>query len=69
MQKRYYVSIHAPVKGATWIAEKFGNPYWNGFNPRAREGRDDYTGTIIINSPSVSIHAPVKGATKWILWV
>jgi len=33
------VSIHAPVKGATWIT-MLAIKDENGFNPRAREGRD-----------------------------
>ena len=33
-----------------------------GFNPRAREGRDQYLGTNP-DTLAVSIHAPVRGAT------
>ena len=36
------ISIHAPVKGATWCGRERGTqkPY---FNPRSREGSDDNT--------------------------
>ena len=37
------VSIHAPVKGATYPAEDF-TPRTIVFNPRAREGRDGTCG-------------------------
>ena len=57
------ISIHAPVKGATFYllmrAENITN-----FNPRTREGCDypQFTGTMICIT--ISIHAPVKGATR-----
>jgi len=57
-----YVSIHAPVKGAT------GNPvdflfYNDSFNPRTREGCDNQRQGCAREPLAVSIHAPVKGAT------
>ena len=56
-----HVSIHAPVKGATFY---FGHTQLKclGFNPRAREGRDP-SRTLQQSYFKVSIHAPVKGAT------
>ena len=33
------------------------------FNPRAREGRDDYSGSCKSVGGMVSIHAPARGAT------
>jgi len=38
-------------------------PFYGGFNPRARTGRDGLSGraAILLN---VSIHAPVQGATR-----
>ena len=55
------VSIHAPARGATFGPCLFDK--YNGFNSRAREGRDirgteEATGTEV-----VSIHAPARGAT------
>ena len=55
------VSIHAPVKGATFFHLKMSAPLL-GFNPRPREG-GDRIGLINPLVVSVSIHAPVKGAT------
>ena len=56
------VSIHAPVKGATFSwPEDSGTLY--GFNPRARKGRDYFVCNSIFQANRVSIHAPVKGAT------
>jgi len=54
------VSIHAPVKGATWLATFVGLAV--GFNPRAREGRDAHAAGAGLHV-EVSIHAPVKSAT------
>ena len=56
----YAVSIHAPVRGATWVSNFPAFP--ESFNPRAREGRDQDNGVGGTIS-SVSIHAPVRGAT------
>ncbi len=56
-----YVSIHAPVKGAT-KQMRLLQFLTLGFNPRTREGCDP--GSVeIYNLYIVSIHAPVKGAT------
>ena len=56
------VSIHAPAQGAT-TAGGTSTLGINGFNPRARTGRD---GKVVnINSAlPVSIHAPAQGATS-----
>ena len=35
-----------------------------GFNPRAREGRDDMTELMDKQTALVSIHAPARGATS-----
>jgi len=59
----YYVSIHAPVKGATWAA-RAAQLKAKSFNPRAREGRDLTVGLRAGLNAQVSIHAPVKGATS-----
>ena len=56
------VSIHAPVKGATYKG-KFVVRRSMGFNPRAREGRDGAAHRDCRAYGLVSIHAPVKGAT------
>ena len=62
LYRRFNVSIHAPVKGATTrtLGTRFFLPC---FNPRSREGSD-----FLIAAPApavkVSIHAPVKGATR-----
>ena len=56
-----YVSIHAPVKGATRVS--FGKIFFNlCFNSRSREGSDFKAGASL-DEICVSIHAPVKGAT------
>ena len=58
------VSIHAPARGATRQAAHHPKGR-QGFNPRAREGRDSggkSSGAGVV----VSIHAPARGATqKW----
>ena len=59
--RRAHVSIHAPVKGATYAEISFYSQM-GGFNPRAREGRDIWTARFLALY-FVSIHAPVKGAT------
>ena len=56
-----FISIHAPVKGATiGLICECGSIH--NFNPRSREGSDfcqcDPASRLLI-----SIHAPVKGAT------
>ena len=57
---RFYVSIHAPTRGATITMRLILNV--KGFNPRAHAGRDNYQsfGQIKV---FVSIHAPTRGAT------
>ncbi len=56
------VSIHAPVKGATFRhLTRCQNEH--SFNPRAREGRDGVEVAHSRQRREVSIHAPVKGAT------
>ena len=55
------VSIHAPARGAT-SGSPTGAVGRSGFNPRAREGRDqvqDLAALVFV----VSIHAPARGAT------
>ena len=57
------VSIHAPVKGATF--KSFFQMVWpSSFNPRTREGCDGRAVSPDFSLLPVSIHAPVKGATK-----
>ena len=59
--QRLYVSIHAPVRGAT--IEAVVGVSSRSFNSRAREGRD----LAFLNGDvgtEVSIHAPVRGATR-----
>ena len=60
-RRRSWVSIHAPVKGAT-RGLRIRINRTRGFNPRPREGGDRQ----VRREPEptqVSIHAPVKGAT------
>ncbi len=61
------ISIHAPAKGATYLANGETNLNID-FNPRSREGSDTVTfkqfWEVII-----SIHAPAKGATRYIFAV
>ena len=56
------VSIHAPVKGATW-RDRNGLPDTQSFNSRTRKGCDETNADYMYNV-DVSIHAPVKGATE-----
>ena len=59
-----FISIHAPVKGATPRLGR-GHRAGHDFNPRSREGSDPgpkLAQRILI----ISIHAPVKGATQLI---
>ena len=58
---QYLVSIHAPVKGATFTG--FYIKLFASFNPRTREGCDTLFAEINFDISHVSIHAPVKGAT------
>ena len=53
------VSIHAPVMDAIWYLELPLD--LNGFNPRARDGRDEI-GPVNTYLNQVSIHAPVMDA-------
>ena len=55
------ISIHAPVKGATWCPASASRPS-SYFNPRSREGSDPRD-PIAEYWRGISIHAPVKGAT------
>ena len=57
-----YISIHAPVKGATRMSDLSGYlPLY--FNPRTREGCDYTLVHAFVFVLIISIHAPVKGAT------
>ena len=56
------VSIHAPVKGATYNRALFTASV-KGFNPRTRKGCDLPGLVTRRKAEYVSIHAPVKGAT------
>ena len=56
------VSIHAPVRGATRQSRSLDS-LRQGFNPRARTGRD-VPWRERSRFSSVSIHAPVRGATE-----
>ena len=63
---RGFVSIHAPMKGATsftksWMITSIS------FNPRTHEGCDLGIGTTGRHNSVVSIHAPMKGATDSVL--
>jgi len=57
-----WVSIHAPVKGATMPVQGILSWFWR-FNPRPREGGDWLYSAGDAIDVMVSIHAPVKGAT------
>jgi len=56
-----YISIHAPVKGATTVYAPSAAIL--DFNPRTREGCDQPTALVDVAAEVISIHAPVKGAT------
>ena len=61
-EKRKLISIHAPARGAT-SADNGEIRILSDFNPRSREGSDDwiwYRSGIV---RSISIHAPARGAT------
>jgi len=64
--KLFVVSIHAPVRGATYSASIICIIY-PCFNPRARAGRDLLRDYASPQQDTVSIHAPVRGATERIL--
>ena len=57
------ISIHAPVKGATWASRPASVSRCYHFNPRTREGCDPLHMMPISFAIDISIHAPVKGAT------
>ena len=56
------VSIHAPAEGATHAPDRT-TLIPDGFNPRARGGRDPDALEAYRPDPLVSIHAPAEGAT------
>ena len=60
---RHFISIHAPVKGATSFTLPPGLRL-RYFNPRTREGCDVQIGHTEHSQSTISIHAPVKGATR-----
>ena len=62
-QLRVYldVSIHAPVKGATFYSAKTGRSYKVSIHAPVKGATP--SSFWAISSPEVSIHAPVKGAT------
>ena len=61
MRTEYFISIHAPAKGAT--AEERGVSMGvANFNPRSREGSDAIDEGFA-DELMISIHAPAKGAT------
>ena len=62
MEEVHYISIHAPVKGATTIRVSYRHQGICYFNPRTREGCDVCQAYGLVEA-QISIHAPVKGAT------
>ena len=58
----YRVSIHVPAKGTTTTGSLHRAEYIS-FNPRSREGNDDYVPQLAFIDFSVSIHVPAKGTT------
>ena len=61
-----FISIHAPVKGATRKLPECGRCR-NDFNPRTREGCDAERLIKSWQVQTISIHAPVKGATPLVI--
>ena len=59
------VSIHAPARGAT-SCDGRASTTRSGFNPRAREGRDQELESAGAER-EVSIHAPARGATHAVI--
>ena len=55
------VSTHAPARGATYAFRLMAN-FYDGFNSRAREGRDLRLLWSLVKH-WVSTHAPARGAT------
>ena len=62
MRRDIFISIHAPVKGATPYPRRGTRPGLY-FNPRTREGCDGKVYVSGGDGAYISIHAPVKGAT------
>ena len=58
-----YISIHAPMKGATSVSVMLA-PFYHNFNPRTHEGCDEYYEEATSTAYIISIHAPMKGATQ-----
>ena len=59
---RLAISIHAPMKGATWITNRYVISFLH-FNPRTHEGCDFVKHFNHPQADAISIHAPMKGAT------
>jgi len=57
------VSIHAPARGATLYQKRYSLLNLS-FNPRTREGCDQYVSRSLLVCRHVSIHAPARGATS-----
>ena len=57
------ISIHAPMKGATWYLRWYWPFFMAYFNPRTHEGCDGEPGVEVDTGKFISIHAPMKGAT------
>ena len=62
-----FVSIHAPIQGATINSLKISINYFS-FNPRTHTGCD-LAGSVVFVNQSVSIHAPIQGATTELLGI
>ena len=62
IRSAYWVSIHAPTRGAT-SGMLDGLPGTGSFNPRTHTGCDLQT-VCALNFGFVSIHAPTRGATN-----
>ena len=57
----FYISIHAPAKGATWATSGQGRPTsFQSTLPRRERHTSDFRGCMRL---LISIHAPAKGAT------
>ena len=57
----FYISIHAPTRGATHFLIVRPRPICD-FNPRSHEGSDSVISKLLTVS-FISIHAPTRGAT------
>ena len=62
MQQDWMVSIHAPIKGATFF-ERDNDYDTKCFNPCSHKGSNADMEREINEGFNVSIHAPIKGAT------